>query len=135
MHGLGWVRSCHDVSQGGLLTALAEMALGGRGEGGLGFTLDLAKFDHVNLPFEKILFSETGAYVVEVPPGLERDVIALCARTGADVFKLGELVANLSLEIVRGTKRFAAWDLSELRGAFLSGCRAIFGVAEKSKGA
>ena len=135
MHGLGWVRSCHDVSQGGLLTTLAEMALGGRGEGSVGFTCDLAKLDGIKLPPEKILFSETGAYVVEVPPGLDRDVIALCARTGADVFKLGELVESPALEIVRGAKRLAAWQLSELRAAFLSGCRAIFGVAEKSKGA
>lgn len=135
MHRLGWVRSCHDVSQGGLLTTLAEMALGGRGEGGLGFTLDLGRLDRLDLPLEKILFSETGAYVVEVPPGVERDVSALCARNGADFFKLGELVADPVLEMARGTKRLAAWDISELRGAYLAGCRAIFGIAEKSKGA
>ncbi|HKS59684.1 MAG TPA: AIR synthase-related protein, partial [Thermoplasmata archaeon] len=34
----GWIRACHDISDGGLACTLAEMAFGG----GLGFSVDLA---------------------------------------------------------------------------------------------
>nr|WP_221237175.1 phosphoribosylformylglycinamidine synthase subunit PurL [Roseospira goensis] len=53
----GRVSACHDVSDGGLLVAVAEMALAG----GLGVTLDLA-------PATAALFGEDqGRYVVTVP--------------------------------------------------------------------
>ena len=131
MHALGWVRACHDVSQGGLLTALAEMALGGRGAGDLGFTLDLDELASFELPPEKLLFSETGCFVVELPPGSEREVLGVCARNRVKLARLGELKGRARLEIVRGRKSLAAWDLAELREAYLSGCRSIFGVGEK----
>jgi phosphoribosylformylglycinamidine synthase len=63
----GWVRACHDCSEGGLAVAAAEMALAG----GLGLTLALS-----DLPCtpdvatdEMALFSETsGRFLVEVRP-------------------------------------------------------------------
>ena len=58
---LGLVRACHDVSEGGLAVALAEMAIGGR----LGITVHALPVD--DLP--TALFSEsTGRLVVEVAP-------------------------------------------------------------------
>jgi phosphoribosylformylglycinamidine synthase II len=135
MHRLGWMRSCHDVSQGGLLTALAEMALGGRGEGSLGFTLDLDQLDRLALPAEKMLFSETGVFIVELPSGIEREVLAVCTRNRVALFKLGELTARPRLEVVQNRKSLAVWDLAELRAAYLSACRPIFGVEDTGKGA
>jgi phosphoribosylformylglycinamidine synthase II len=135
MHNLGWIRSCHDVSQGGLLTALAEMVLGGRGEGSLGFTLDLGEFERLALPPEKVVFSETGAFIVEVPAGIERDVLAVCTRNRVSLLRLGELTARGRLEVVQARKSLAAWHLPELRAAYLSACRPIFGIEEKKRGA
>ena len=135
MHELGWVRSCHDVSQGGFLTALAEMALGGRGDGRLGFTLDLDGLDRLALPAAKVLFSETGAFIVELPAGIEREVLAVCTRNRVPLFRLGELTARPRIEIVQKRKSLAVWDLAELRAAYLSAGRPIFGVDEKGRGA
>ena len=131
MHNLGWVRACHDVSQGGLLTALAEMALGGRGAGALGFTLDLDELSCFNLPPEKLLFSETGCFVVELPPGIEREVLAVCTRNRVKLTRLGELAGRPRLEVVHRKKSLAAWDLAELGEAYMSGCRSIFGIDGK----
>ncbi len=76
----GLVRSCHDLSEGGLAVALAEMALAG----GLGAWISLgpapreddASEDHV------LLFSESATrFLLEVRPGnagvLERDLAGL----------------------------------------------------------
>lgn len=58
----GWVASCHDVSDGGWLTALAEMAIGGaRG----------AQIDHVDGAFDAI----AAGYVIEA-----RDAAQLAAH-------------------------------------------------------
>jgi phosphoribosylformylglycinamidine synthase len=57
----GLVRSCHDLSEGGLAVAAAEMCIGGR----LGLTMELAADDSL-----RALFGETnGCLLVEVRPG------------------------------------------------------------------
>ncbi len=128
MHRLGWVRACHDVGMGGLLTSLAEMAMGDESTDYLGLTLDLEVLEPAGLHPLKALFSETGAFIVEVPAGIEREILALCARNRVKLHRLGELTSFPRLEVVRGGKRMAVWEIGELMEAYTSGCRPIFGV-------
>jgi len=62
----GWVRSCHDLSEGGLAVAAAEMSFAG----GLGLELsltELAKSSGINEP-AVLLFSESNTrFLMEVP--------------------------------------------------------------------
>jgi phosphoribosylformylglycinamidine synthase len=69
--GRGVVRACHDLSEGGLAVAAAEMAF----SGGLGVELDLSWMSCEDEPGDAArLFSETnGRYLVEVAPGRERE--------------------------------------------------------------
>ncbi len=63
----GLVRSCHDLSEGGLAVAAAEMAFAG----GLGMDLDLSKLREVGALDDPavLLFSESNTrFLVEVPP-------------------------------------------------------------------
>ncbi|KKO00618.1 hypothetical protein LCGC14_0123910 [marine sediment metagenome] len=63
----GAVRSCHDLSEGGLAVAAAEMAF----SGGLGVDLDLAAMPdgEPGLPPAALLFAEyAGRFLVEVTP-------------------------------------------------------------------
>jgi phosphoribosylformylglycinamidine synthase len=72
----GLVRSCHDVSEGGLAAALAEMALAGR----LGADLSLAEIPADDVSDAALLFSESPRrFVLEVCPG---DLDALTATLG-----------------------------------------------------
>jgi phosphoribosylformylglycinamidine synthase len=128
LHSHGWVRACHDTGQGGMLTALAEMATGGRGGGSLGLAVDIDEFGSTGLPPEKILFSETGCFIVELPPGNERELLAICARNRVKLHKLGTLKSSPKLEIVAGGKAIASWDLEELEDIYMTGCRSIFGI-------
>ncbi len=130
MHGLGWINACHDVSQGGLLTAVAEMIVGDGKQDGPGLVIDLDEFAPCGLGPEKVLFSETGAFIVEVPPGIERDVLALCARNRVKLFRVGALSAAPGLEVISGGRRLAAWENTTLREAFMNGCRDIFGAGK-----
>ncbi len=55
----GLIAACHDVSDGGLLTAVAEMCIAS----GLGINAEAAG------PLEELFGERTGAYVVEIAPG------------------------------------------------------------------
>jgi phosphoribosylformylglycinamidine synthase len=84
---LGLVSACHDLSEGGLAAAAAEMAF----SGGYGMELDLRRVPAENLGRNDfLLFSESNSrFLVEVPSGCERDFEALMGN----VFhaKIGEV--------------------------------------------
>jgi phosphoribosylformylglycinamidine synthase len=101
----GYVRSCHDLSEGGLAVALAEMAFAG----GFGAQVFLAQIPH-SLDFEEfgdrpeavnamLLFSESNSrFLCEV----EADQVPHFEKAMGDVTHaaIGEVTAELRLQIV-----------------------------------
>jgi phosphoribosylformylglycinamidine synthase len=95
----GWVRACHDCSEGGLGVAAAEMALAG----GWGAALDLR-----NLPRDAgvdrddvALFSESlGRFLVEVPRERQREFEAAFHAEGLPIGLLGTVQEAPMLAIV-----------------------------------
>lgn len=80
----GLVRACHDVSEGGLAVALAEMAIAGR----LGVEIDDMGHDHAPTAW----FAESnGRFVVEVDPD---NLAAFTDLIGDDVHVLGRVRAD-----------------------------------------
>ena len=128
MHDLGWVKACHDTGQGGMITTLTEMLVAARIGSAVGLTIDIDEFRNTGLCAEKILFSETGGFVVELPAGIDRDVLALCARSRVKLYKIGSLNSSSRLEVVSGDNRLAVWETEDLREAYINGCRGIFGI-------
>ncbi|RIK38901.1 MAG: phosphoribosylformylglycinamidine synthase subunit PurL [Chloroflexi bacterium] len=91
LHGAirkGWVRACHDLSEGGLAVALAEMCIAGR----LGAEIDISnwRLETERLTNTEILFSESnGRLLLEVAP---EDVRAVEAHfLGQRLVRLGEV--------------------------------------------
>ncbi|GAA0590607.1 phosphoribosylformylglycinamidine synthase subunit PurL [Caenispirillum bisanense] len=79
--GAGRVTACHDISDGGLLIALAEMAMGS----GIGFDI---KTDPG--PRHAYLFGEDqGRYIVTVKDGDVADIVAQAEESGVPVRVLG----------------------------------------------
>ena len=84
----GQAASCHDVSDGGLLVAVAEMALASSTPGGdmLGALLH---FDD-DLPLHAVAFGEDqGRYVLEVDPAQAEDLLAAAAANGIQACRIG----------------------------------------------
>jgi phosphoribosylformylglycinamidine synthase len=110
--GRGLVRACHDLSEGGLAVAVAEMAFAG----GLG--ADLAP-KGVTLPDAIFLFSEsTTRFIVEAPTArakeLERDL-------GAEVpwQRLGVVATEPRLRIAGASGEWVVWaSLADLKEAW-----------------
>jgi phosphoribosylformylglycinamidine synthase len=90
---VGLVRSCHDLSEGGLAVAAAEMAF----SGGLGVRFDLThvpysgpKSDRTNAA---LLFSETPSrFLVEVSPELKADFEKI--MPGGSFAQIGQVLAE-----------------------------------------
>jgi phosphoribosylformylglycinamidine synthase II len=131
MHSLGWIHACHDTSQGGLISALAEMTIRGAGGKELGLKIDLSELAQTGMPPEKILFSETGGFILELSQSSEREVLALCTRNRVKLYRLGTLDGRGLLDIRMGDERLASWGTDELREAFLYGCRKVFGIEKR----
>jgi phosphoribosylformylglycinamidine (FGAM) synthase-like enzyme len=114
IHGLmngGLVESAHDVSEGGLAVALAEMALGGD----LGIAANIADDDEC-----RALFSESlGRIVLEVR---EENAPRVLEGLGQEATVIGRTVADQTLTIVTpaGTH---AWTLADLERAWRGSAR------------
>lgn len=112
IHGLmqrGLVASAHDLSEGGLAVALAEMVLGGR----LGLEIDLRGREETTA-----LFSESlGRLLLEVPPVHAAEVLQ---TIGNEAGVIGKVTDTFCLEVVASTGRYG-WEGPALERAWRGG--------------
>jgi phosphoribosylformylglycinamidine synthase II len=104
----GRVRACHDLSDGGLAVAAAEMAIGG----GLGFSIDVAKVpagERIDRP-ETLLFAESPTrFLLEVDGDLAVDAPhAVVGRVLAEPRLAFEGLFETTL--ARAREAFFAWE-------------------------
>jgi len=112
----GLVTACHDVSEGGLLVALAEMVIGGWGTGRRGADINLDFGGDV--PEVELLFSEAGGYIVEVAPENVETVVNICENHGTCVTELGRTVEEQELEVRKGGRMILKAGIDEIREAW-----------------
>jgi len=112
----GAVRSCHDVSEGGLLVAAAEMGFGGD----LGLDLDLGAL--AERP-DDALFNETaGVFLVEVAdPEAAADLFGGVPHT-----VVGRTTPAPTLAVRRGSHPLFRADLADLQAAWERPMREVF---------
>jgi phosphoribosylformylglycinamidine synthase len=78
----GLVLSCHDISDGGVASALAELTFGN----GIGCNVNTDG----DLPNDQLLFSETGGFIVEVSSENVKEIITKFLEYGLDIFEIGK---------------------------------------------
>jgi phosphoribosylformylglycinamidine synthase len=106
----GLIRSIHDLSEGGLAVAAAEMALAGR----MGLVLDISALDENPAV---ALFAETnGCFLVEVSPMNAKAFEAAFAPDA--LIQLGSVTAKECLEISHKESTIISHQLSDLVAAF-----------------
>ncbi|MCC6016273.1 MAG: phosphoribosylformylglycinamidine synthase subunit PurL [Desulfurococcaceae archaeon] len=109
---LGYVNAVHDISIGGLATALIEMAVKGK----IGFEVDIAKvFARGIQRLDEILFSETQArYILEVKGEYLEDLLKLADRLGVKVSIIGRTRDRNSVVFTKNSTVLVNLDLSYL---------------------
>lgn len=114
----GVVQACHDLSEGGLAVAAAEMALAGQ----LGLTLDLAQVPHDlvtdNEYVNTLLFSESATrFLVEVAPE-HQETFEHLLQEGAEIACIGRVTHNASVVIYHGTRTYVDLPVATLQAAW-----------------
>jgi phosphoribosylformylglycinamidine synthase len=109
----GLVRSCHDLSEGGLAVAVAEMAFAG------GIGADLTNNGAMGQPDAVALFAESPTrWLIEVRPDKATELEAIFGKD-VPLTKLGQTVKEPRLRIVGASGEWVVWAaLKELKEAW-----------------
>ncbi len=105
----GWLRACHDVSEGGLAAAAAEMAIAG----GRGVRLQLPAAPGGLRP-DEYLFSETPGFLMEVEEDDAEAVLTLFQRHGVRAEPVGRVEGGGDVLVEVGGETLVSLDLEEL---------------------
>ncbi len=87
----GQVLACHDISDGGLITAVLEMFFAGDSDTGATLTWEN---EIIGFSEAEILFSETGGFICQVPNSKTKSFENTVQKAGAFPHKLGEIDKN-----------------------------------------
>ncbi|MFC3193120.1 phosphoribosylformylglycinamidine synthase [Marinicella sediminis] len=104
------LQACHDKSDGGLLTTLAEMAFAGH----CGVTLDVGGYDTID-ELSAYLFNEEPGLVIEAKPGKQAAVDELLREHG--LLDLASTVAEINDQsrfVIDPSDANGQWELAEL---------------------
>jgi phosphoribosylformylglycinamidine synthase len=107
----GRVLSCHDLSDGGLAVAAAEMAMGAGSEG---LELDLGEIGkRVRSPVTTLLFGEAPhRFLIEVAAS---DAAEMCGQSAVPVQRVGIVTDTPTFSVTRAGKTLLSADLASLR--------------------
>jgi phosphoribosylformylglycinamidine synthase II len=109
--------ACHDISEGGLVTALAEMVLGGWGTGRIGVEVSLEL--EGGLTIEEGLFGEAGGFVVEIAPGAVEAFERVLNKHGAAFQRLGTTLEEQVLVVRSGGKEVVRLTGEDMKPAWI----------------
>ena len=87
----GWVLSAHDISEGGVAVALAEMSFKNQ----LGVKVDIPG----ELAMEKKLFGETGGFILEVPRDKMKELRKFFEEQQVPAIPIGETTTDARIKI------------------------------------
>ncbi len=110
----GQIKACHDLSEGGLAAAAAEMAFGG----GLGLKLQMTAQDKP----EEFLFNETaGCFLIETEPGIDLSSQFSFCRL------IGSVQAEPEIIVQQGEQTVLKAQLADLKQAWQKPLKEVFG--------
>jgi phosphoribosylformylglycinamidine synthase II len=109
----GLVRSCHDLSEGGLAVAAAEMAFAG------GIGADVTSLSIAGLPEDVLLFSESATrFIVEVRPDAA-EAFQACFGNDIPLAQIGHTCTEPRLRIAGTNGEWLIWaPLNQLKEAW-----------------
>ncbi len=111
----GTIASCHDLSEGGLAVAAAEMALAG----GLGLELDIAAIPGDASRTARLFGESPSRFLVEVAP--EQEAAFTTQMTGITVAMLGNVTETGQVVLREGAESLVDLNVATLKDAWQSG--------------
>lgn len=135
----GLAESCHDISDGGLATTVAEMCMGGDGKGRFGAKIVVSTIDErpiLKTKGKKVkgprikplradtkLFSETGGFVLEIPRKNVNKAKKIAGDHGIPLIRLGHTTNSKKLVVFDFGKEILNVKFGAMKQAWLEGLR------------
>jgi phosphoribosylformylglycinamidine synthase subunit PurL len=122
------ILSAHDISDGGLVVALAEMSFGGRAEKEMGLEVDLSSvaLAKEDLTIQQKLFSETGGFVFEVKSQSEEKVRSVFQKRGVKIYRIGQTRKDNRFIIKDKNNRVIDLPVKKMAESWFNGLRSKF---------
>jgi len=118
------VLAAHDISEGGVVTTLVEMALGGHADGNKGLNVSLSSCSEDGINSMQKLFSETGGFVVEVAKENRDKFEEICSKSGVkEIFEIGEVTSDGQILIENDGNDIITISLEQARNSWVNGLR------------
>ncbi|MEK7528597.1 MAG: phosphoribosylformylglycinamidine synthase subunit PurL, partial [Patescibacteria group bacterium] len=127
----GLALACHDISDGGLAVTVAEMCLGGRGDGEIGAQINLTHAGWEDAKAKKPkpirtdtkLFSETGGFILEMKKRNFKKAKKIARKLGVSMIRIGRTLRSGKFIVFDDGKEFIKFKLSPIRTAWVDGLR------------
>ncbi len=119
----GLINAAHDISEGGLAITIAEMCIGGRGEGQIGVRINTDKIEGSNLRTDQKLFSQTGGFVVEISRKNQKKFLELCRKLKLKTYEIGQTIKQPQLVFQKESHNIANLPLTKVSNQWLNGLR------------
>ena len=110
--------ACHDISDGGFLTALVEMFISHRKPPNLGAQLEIHS---KNLSGDQFLFTESGGFILEIPSENQQASEDLLRQNGVSFAWCGTVTNEPRIDLTFNGVRCKPVDLNAARDAWISG--------------
>jgi phosphoribosylformylglycinamidine synthase len=117
----GLLAAAHDISNGGLAASLCEMALTRPARFGFELDLDRVQGGDNCQRTDKLLFSESSGFVLEVKAGSKSRLIELLRKYDLQPMQIGTVTSKRRIVMSRAGECLADLDLDEARNAWMSG--------------
>ncbi|MBW1803756.1 MAG: phosphoribosylformylglycinamidine synthase, partial [Deltaproteobacteria bacterium] len=121
----GFISSCHDISNGGLLLALFEMMLPQRRNGG-SVGVDVSLNELGDLRSDTLLFSETGGFIIEVSKQEAEALEKLANKSDIELLALGQTLPSPELVIKHHENAVFSESLEDLQKIWNNGMESAF---------
>ena len=114
----GLFLSCHDISDGGMLTAISEMILGGEADGKIGAEINIG---FSSLKPDKTLFSESSGFIFEADEKKVNEIMSIFNKYGLPIINIGKTIEYSSLIIKKEHDGIIDLSIGDLKKAWTSG--------------
>ncbi len=114
----GLLLSCHDISDGGLATALSEMILGGEAEGKIGIEISI---DTADMRTDKAIFSESSGFIFEADKKSLKEIEEIFAEYNINVIHIGKTINEERLILKNKGKKIIDVQIDDLKKAWTTG--------------
>ena len=126
----GYVRSAHDISEGGMIVALTEMMLGGDANGVTGSRIQIPS---TTLPLDVYLFSETAGFIIEVAGDKKEETEKFLREQNVYFASLGTTSCEPNLIVKHAPDSSASSDASTILSLSLSELAEVWGESLRNK--